>query len=266
MPATATPVSERSVSGEPYGVGKVLAIWAAAAAPMGLLGWVVAPLVMARVELEPGIVFWLLMTVGMMWQFALSALLLRRECPDWSWGELRRRLWLTAPRATRPGDSAWTVMAWVLLGVAFTMITGSLAAGLIDAPWRALLPHIPTPEHANITNLISPRFKGAWWLLPLFLVSSLFNYFLGEELLFRGVLLPKMQGAFGRWAWLANAVLFGLYHVHYIDRWPSMIVSSLPYSAAAQRFRSAWLGAAVHGGGGVVIFGILLWVIIGGPE
>jgi uncharacterized protein len=32
---------------------------------------------------------------------------------------------------------------------------------------------------------------------------------LGEEFLFRGVLLPCMEGVFGRWSWVANGVLFG---------------------------------------------------------
>ena len=58
------------------------------------------------------------------------------------------------------------------------------------------------------------------------LVSLVFNYLLGEELLFRGVLLPRMAGVFGRWDWVANTVLFGLYHVHKIWSWPSMITSS----------------------------------------
>jgi hypothetical protein len=30
----------------------------------------------------------------------------------------------------------------------------------------------------------------------------------------RGVLLPKMQGVFGKWDWVANGVLFGFYHLH----------------------------------------------------
>ena len=42
----------------------------------------------------------------------------------------------------------------------------------------------------------------------------LFNTVLGEELLFRGFLLPRMNGAFGRGDWLANGVLFAAYHLH----------------------------------------------------
>jgi len=54
----------------------------------------------------------------------------------------------------------------------------------------------------------------------------LFNTFLGEELLLRGVLLPKMQGVFGRWDWLANGALFGVYHSHQPWGIPGNIVSA----------------------------------------
>lgn len=59
-----------------------------------------------------------------------------------------------------------------------------------------------------------PELVGAWWLLPIAIVLCLFNYLLGEELLFRGILLPRMRGVFGWWDWAANAVLFALYHLH----------------------------------------------------
>ena len=58
------------------------------------------------------------------------------------------------------------------------------------------------------------RLVGAWWFFCLILVFLVFNSILGEEFLFRGVLLPRMEGVFGRWSWVANGVLFGVYHVH----------------------------------------------------
>ena len=79
------------------------------------------------------------------------------------------------------------------------------------------------------------------------LVSVIFNYFLGEEFLWRGVLLPKMRGVFGKYDWVANAVIFGLYHVHKPWSIPSVIVSNLTYSWPARRFRSNWMSIIVHG-------------------
>ena len=42
-------------------------------------------------------------------------------------------------------------------------------------------------------------FRGAWGWFALFVVLGVFNTVLGEELLFRGLLLPRMRGVFGRW-------------------------------------------------------------------
>jgi membrane protease YdiL (CAAX protease family) len=50
-------------------------------------------------------------------------------------------------------------------------------------------------------SLADPRFQGQWWILGLALASMLFNYILGEELPFRGVLLRRMAGVFRRWDW-----------------------------------------------------------------
>lgn len=49
--------------------------------------------------------------------------------------------------------------------------------------------------------------------MALFVITSVFNNFLSKEFLFRGVLLPKMKGVFGRWDWDANRLVFGLYHL-----------------------------------------------------
>jgi hypothetical protein len=55
---------------------------------------------------------------------------------------------------------------------------------------------------------------GAWGWYGVLLVCFLFNTVLGEELLFRGFLLPRMNGAFGRRDWVANGLLFPAYHLH----------------------------------------------------
>jgi hypothetical protein len=51
------------------------------------------------------------------------------------------------------------------------------------------------------------------------------NYLWGEEYLFRSVLLPKMNGVFGKWDWVANGVLFELKHVYTRWLWGSGILS-----------------------------------------
>ena len=51
-----------------YSVAKILAIWAAAAVPMGILGWVVAP-ALAKDPEQPGFERLAILTIGLVWQF-----------------------------------------------------------------------------------------------------------------------------------------------------------------------------------------------------
>ena len=64
-------------SSNQYSLTKILAIWASVTAPMALLAFVVAPAIMSRTSLYPGLVHWMLIVVGMMWQFVVSLAVLR---------------------------------------------------------------------------------------------------------------------------------------------------------------------------------------------
>ena len=80
----------------------VLGVWAAAAVPMGLLAWVVAPLVADQLS-GPGALARALiacLTVGLVWQFVLVVVLVRREQGTLRWSVVREALWLRAPRGS----------------------------------------------------------------------------------------------------------------------------------------------------------------------
>ena len=245
-----------------YSLGKILLIWVSVTAPMALLSRWAAPFLIPRIDLNPGLIYWWLMIVGMMWQTVVAFLVLRSEDQRWTIGALKQRLWLQTPRQPS-GTPNRALYGWVILGILFVALTSDLLGERIDAPFQALFPSLTLPDYANIKNLAAPEFHGQWGILGIALVSCLFNYILGEALLFHCVLLPKMEGVFGRWAWLANGVLFGLYHVHLIWALPSIILSNLAYSWPAQRYRSNWLAVLIHGFEGVVLLAFVLWVILG---
>jgi uncharacterized protein len=89
-----------------------------------------------------------------------------------------------------------------------------------------------------------------------------FNTALGEELLFRGVLLPRMRGAFGRWDWVANGVLFALYHLHMPWVIPSSLVDTFALSYPSRRYRSALIGIIVHSSQSIVFFALILPLVL----
>ncbi len=95
-------------------------------------------------------------------------------------------------------------------------------------------------------------------------MQLVFVSFLGEDLLFRGLLLPRMRGVFGRGDFVANGVLFAFYHLH--QPWsivPSMVDGVFLYALPSRRFRSAWMGIAVHSAQTVFFVVVALGLVLG---
>src|SRR5512140_1247559 len=86
-----------------YSLGKILLVWAAAAVPMGVLGWIVAP-ALSRGSDNPGLVRLGALTIGLIWQFVLVLILLASEGSSLRWPDIRQRLWLQQPRSSRTGE------------------------------------------------------------------------------------------------------------------------------------------------------------------
>jgi membrane protease YdiL (CAAX protease family) len=113
-----------------------------------------------------------------------------------------------------------------------------------------------------LIELVSPTFAGQWGWLVTAMVIWVLNAFLAEEFLFRGVLLPKMRGVFGRLDWVANAVLNGLYFLHKPWMIPFRTVDALITAWPARRFRSNWMAVVVRGVEGALV---LVLLSMGGP-
>ena len=89
----------------------------------------------------------------------------------------------------------------------------------VTAVTAELIPTFPAPENRVLATLVGSDagqafLDGAWGWYALLLAMFIFNTVLGEELLFRGYLLPRMNGAFGRGDWVVNGLLFTVYHLH----------------------------------------------------
>jgi membrane protease YdiL (CAAX protease family) len=144
---------------------------------------------------------------------------------------------------------------WALL---FVVLVGLLQA----------LPSIPGPSNRDFAELLgSDRgeafFRGAWGWFALVVVFGVFNTVLGEELLFRGLLLPRMQGVFGRRDWVANGALFTAYHLHVPWVMPATLIEGIFFEAyPSRRFQSAWMGIIVHSAQTVVVSIVVLTLVL----
>jgi len=252
-----------STSGDQYSLAKILGIWAVVALPMLLITYVITPFLIPRVNLLPGFLFWFLTILGMGWQFIVSMWIVYREEGDIRWTTIQRRFWYNTPLDPKTGEPNARLLWWSIPLILLSVGCGNLVLqGPLIAVILRVLPFLQAPSFTDTSVLASPEFVGQWWLLAVVLINNAFNYFLGEEFLFRGVLLPKMEGVFGKWDWLMNAVLFGFYHLHIPFAIIPNILITAPYIWASKRFRCNWFSVIVHGVGGVLGFIMVLAVVI----
>lgn len=248
---------------EQYSLWQILAIWGVVTVPMTLLSWVIAPALIPHVPLHPGITYWLLMILGMVWQFIVSLWIVYRELGTLRWSAIRQRTWLQTPRRPDTGVPDHRLFWWLLPCLLFSALVNLGLGNTLDTAMAGLFPSLQPASFMDTSQMATPEFQGQWWVLGVALVSIAFNYFLGEEFLFRGVLLPKMQGVFGTYDWLANAVLFSFYHLHKPLTLPTQLLGNLAISWPARRFRSNWMAVIVHGVEAILVLALTLAVILG---
>jgi uncharacterized protein len=121
-----------------------------------------------------------------------------------------------------------------------------LSAGINALP---IDPTGPLPRDlraAILTERIRDYFHGNCGAFTL-LMGVTFGSSIIEELLFRGLLLPRLRRAFGRGDIVASSVLYTLYHVHQPWSIPACLIDGIINLAyPTRRFRSGWMGIIVH--------------------
>ena len=252
-------VQELSIHAEgQYTLWQILGIWAGAALPMGLVYWVIVPILLSRGSVSPFTYLFLLIT-GLVWQGVLAYLILKQEVKPFTWENLKNRLWLYTPSLPKTGVHSKWLYLWTVPLIAFMNLA---SFGWLNELWVKSFPFLEPRPYAVIQNLAGPA-VGQWWLLGVLAIMIIFNYILGEELIFRGILLPKMNGVFGKWDWLANHLLFTAYHLHFFWTTPSRLLISWIFGWSTKRFKSYWMGAIIHGSDAVFLTFMFIMAIMG---
>jgi uncharacterized protein len=239
------------------GLRGIIAVWAAAAVPMGLLAWVVAPLLADQLSGPNALIRALLiaLTAGLVWQFVLVMALVKREQGSLRPSVVRDALWLRRPRSPQTGKRGGKLWLIVLPLIVASAAEASLA--------------IPGPGVRELGEFLGSDagesfLAGAWGWFAVIAVLVVFNTALGEELLFRGYLLPRMNGRFGKRDWIANGVLFAGYHLHTPWVIPTTLLDTFILSYPSKRYRSALIGIAVHSAQSIVVLGLVLALVLKG--
>jgi membrane protease YdiL (CAAX protease family) len=150
---------------------------------------------------------------------------------------------------------------------------GLITAGFLGAISRALINMQIIPLPSSIPSALDPRvgtsidtlraqldgrLEGNWPVVIVFFVVLFFNVF-GEELWWRGYILPRQELAFGRWTWLIHGTLWCLSHAFKYWDYLTLLPFTLGLAYVSQRLRNnvpaiiahyvlngiAWLGLLV---------------------
>lgn len=133
-------------------------------------------------------------------------------------------------------DLLWSLAGLVLVG---------LLSGLV---MKALEVVIGEFDHSPAFMSFEPLSDGRYWLLLVWIPYWILNI-LGEEFLWRGVMLPRQEIAFGKYTWIIHGFGWGLFHVAF--GW-QLLITLIPLifiqSYIVQRTKNSLVGVIMHGG------------------
>lgn len=199
-------------------------------------------------------------------ELVAGLVLLRREGYPLTLAGLRDRIRLRWPKGWKSwGLAVLLLILATVLSILIAPASKALAGvpGFVPPSWWPPLSN-PTAQVKGVADAFPDvNVKGNFLFLIAFFVIGLVNIF-GEEIYYRGYLLPRMHGVFGRWDWIANAVLFTLKHVY--QRWiyPSIFVASFFFAFAFGPMGSLPLAMAYHWIGNFLLQMVLLMMAVFG--
>jgi membrane protease YdiL (CAAX protease family) len=151
---------------------------------------------------------------------------------------LSRQTWIERLRFRKitKTDLIWCITGFVLVAISSMVIM------------KALEMMIGKFDHSPAFMSFEPLTPGRYWLLLVWLPYWILNI-LGEEFLWRGVMLPRQEIAFGKYTWLVHGFGWGLFHIAF--GW-QLLITLIPLifiqSFIVQKTKNSWIGVIMHGG------------------
>jgi membrane protease YdiL (CAAX protease family) len=200
----------------------------------------------------------------------LAAVLLALGAYRRTSGRWDRTAFVARFRLSRPSRREWAVFVAAAVGV--LLLEGLLepVAGwfvaTVSLPLPPVLPALFDPRVSLAvppTEFMGVTLAGNWWVVAVWTGAFVVNIG-GEELLWRGYLLPRQEAVFGRWAWLVNGLLW-VVAVHAFMWWNlvGLLPTGLVTPYLVQQYESTWAGIVVHGLGNALWLALLVVGVAG---
>jgi membrane protease YdiL (CAAX protease family) len=186
----------------------------------------------------------------------------RTEKNSWSWTAFKNRF-----RLHRLGSRDWLwVFALIIFSFASYLALRSVVSALVSNKFLVLpasVPRIIDPRlQVSLEELAGGSLKGNWPLVAISIVVLFFNIF-GEELWWRGYLLPRQEAVHGRSAWIVHGLLWTFFHAFKYWELMAILPVSLALTFVVQYRRNTWFGIIAHLAVNSMGTIGLLWLVIG---
>jgi membrane protease YdiL (CAAX protease family) len=180
--------------------------------------------------------------------FTAALIAYRLEKRPFTWEAIKERFRLTPMNRT---DWFWTLVI-IIFVIATYLGLGFTGEWVHTVPFLSPNEMWPAEWGPRGTEQVKPGefmdlpLKGQWWVVLVYSIGWFFNIF-GEEFWFRGYLLPRQELAFGKNAWLVNALMFWLHHIYQ----PWILIAILPAVLlqvyVVQVRKNTWIAIIQHG-------------------
>ncbi len=215
------------------GIGLSLDLFGTASIALILGTHLLIPALSAATGLE-SVVFWFIVAgLGIFTPLLITAaLILKHEGALFQPGFWSGRLRF---RRMNMGDWFWSLGAIVVIG--------AMSSGVM----KGLEIIVGTMEHQPPFMSFEPLNPGRYWILLIWFPYWVLNI-MGEEILWRGTMLPRQELAFGKWTWLLHGIGWGVFHIAF--GW-QLLITLLPIlfvqSYVVRRRKNTWVGVIIHG-------------------
>jgi membrane protease YdiL (CAAX protease family) len=233
---------------KPLKIGQTLLFTIVPAIVVYIAHWIIAPGLSARLS-QPYLITYLICWGTTELFFLVAALVAYRvEGNILQWRSFIKRYRLGRPSKS---DIAWSIVVLVLMlatnqALAFT--AQWLASMAIFSPHPSFPPELTPNSLSSIVPgvFMGMTLKGAWWVVIVYVFGWVFNI-LGEELWYRGFMLPRQELAHKQLGWLVNGLSFWFLHIVWKWNLIALLPGALILSYVAQRRKTTWVGIIAHG-------------------
>jgi membrane protease YdiL (CAAX protease family) len=181
--------------------------------------------------------------------FVASLVALRMEGYPVNMASLRDRFRV---RRMTGRDWLWTVgftlVAFIVYGLMLQFVEVPLVrSGVIPLPSfvpKVIDPRLPA-DISGVKTLFGGQIVGNWLVVIVNVILLFFNIF-GEEFWWRGLILPRQELAWGRWAWVWHGVLWTLFHAFKYWDYIALLPVTLALAYVVQRRQNTTVGIIMH--------------------